>query len=177
MIRTALTLLTMFILLALVASPASAQQRNADGLLEPGTFGFQLGLGGGTQSVTTIDEEGNQKTENEIILGVFPGAAYALHERVALDLDTAFWLQLSGFALEQVSVTPGTRLFAFPSLYGRLAFQNNFKTPSNNLLLTGVGYFMGLGSVATFLEVNYIAWSRKEVSPPVIVRFGATVAF
>lgn len=178
MTRTALLVLAASVCgLLLFTSSASAQSRKGDGYFEPGTFGFQLGIGGGTVSTTTVDENGEQKTENEFILGFLPGASYALHDRVALDLDTSFWLLLNDFELSQVSVTPGTRLFALPNLYGRLALQNDFKTPTNNMLLTGVGYFLGLGSVATFLEVNYIAWSRKEVDPPVIIRLGASVAF
>lgn len=179
--RAAATLV--FIVVATWGSAeADAQTWGGDGFYEPGTVGFRLGLGLSNATTQTQDTDGKVTTENHFGGSLLLGGSYAALSRIALDLDTDLDFQFTPtFEQRQIAVTPGTRLFAFPGFYGRLASMNYLMVPINSLALVGVGYFTSTGVASFFLEINYVAWAWKDdddhPNPTIIPRLGVSIGF
>ena len=156
------------------ASDGHAQARSKDGFLRPGATGSRIGVG--LFGVHYKNADGSEETS--FGASVAFGLSYALHSRIAIDADSDL---LFGFTpdldLLQVELTPGARFFFNPRLYARGAYSVRLLDPMNQLALLGGGYYLTQGSLAAYLELNYIAWSQHPVDPPILPRFGLEVRF
>ena len=172
-------LLTAAAVLCLAPTASQGQARTKDGYLRAGATGTRIGFGLFAVRNVTTDADGNVVDDGTSIgASLNGGLAYALHPRLALDADLDL---MFGFEPEldllQVELTPGARFFMLPALYARGAYAIRVLQPRNQLFLLGAGYYLGGGSVAAFLELNYVVWSQNEVDSPFIPRLGIELHF